>query len=482
MVAGSAIQFALPYALGSAEAFGLWGSVTDLLSPVSNVMVTSTIQGVSRFSSGANSPAEQGAVVRTALGVGALLGVGLLLLFLIGAPVAAAFQHDPSVVVPLRLAGGVVLCYSLYAVLVGAANGQRRFRAQAGLDVLFSTMRALLVVGAAVVTHSVLASVGGFVLAAGVILGISVVVVGVPRADGARFEARTLLAFLGSVAAYLIAINLLMFVDGLVLKRLVAESQAALGALDPAREANIVKGHYQGVQNLARLPYQLLLAVTFVIFPLISRSTFEEDRERTRRYVVATLRYSLLVVALMCTTAAARPEALLRLLYKADYAVGATALALLVAAYGCFALSNIACTILNGAGRPLESVLVAAVSLATAGLAAFGLIGRALGADADPLAAAALSTLLAMGVGLLLAAALLYRHFGAVVPLSSLLRTALAIAAAVGVGRLWPSSGALGGKLGTLASLAAVGGVFVLVSVGSRELVPRELLQQRRGA
>ena len=45
----------------------------------------------------------------------------------------------------------IPLLYSLYSVFVGSANGLRRFRAQAGFDIWFSTTKTVLLVGGAVV-------------------------------------------------------------------------------------------------------------------------------------------------------------------------------------------------------------------------------------------------------------------------------------------------------------------------------------------
>src|SRR5512141_1737074 len=66
MVAGYAIQFALPRALGSPAKYGAWGIVLACVSLFNNVMVTGTVQGVSRFV--AQVPTRTGAVVRAALG------------------------------------------------------------------------------------------------------------------------------------------------------------------------------------------------------------------------------------------------------------------------------------------------------------------------------------------------------------------------------------------------------------------------------
>ena len=56
-------------------------------------------------------------------------------------------------------------------------------------------------------------------------------------------------------------------------------------------------GFYGAVLNLARIPYQGVIAVTFVIFPLISESTFAADMETTRGYIRSTFRYCILLIA-----------------------------------------------------------------------------------------------------------------------------------------------------------------------------------------
>jgi hypothetical protein len=63
--------------------------------------------------------------------------------------------------------------------------------------------------------------------------------------------------------------------------------------------AATVAGNYEALRTFAILPYQALLVVTFVIFPLVSRATFAADREATRAYVSQTMRYALILAGLM---------------------------------------------------------------------------------------------------------------------------------------------------------------------------------------
>jgi hypothetical protein len=63
---------------------------------------------------------------------------------------------------------------------------------------------------------------------------------------------------------------------------------------------------------------------------------------------------------------------------------------------------------------------------------------------------------------------------------STLARVGAAAATAAGVGKLWPTAGFLGGKVGTLISMAVCAVAFVGVAVASGELRPSELRKLRR--
>ena len=476
MVAGYIIQFALPRALGSPARFGMWVVVLALISPFNNVVVTATIQAVSKFSSAATASAS--AVTRAALRMQILLGGAAALFIVLAAPAIAWFEHDAELTPPLRLAAGVVVCYSLYAVFVGAANGARAFHKQAALDVTFSSLRALFVVGAAVLTHSALMAIGGFVAAAGAILVVSFFLVGMGPPTSEVFPVRTLARFFLGVAVYLMIVNLLMFVDGLLLKRLVAE--AAAGQPDPTAVANTQEGFYGAVQAIARIPYQLILAVTFIIFPLVSKSTFDKDSEKTRGYVRSTMRYSFVVTVGLAVALGARPEAVMRLFYKPEYAVGASALAALLAGYVFFSLFNIAGAIINAAGKTRPTFVIGALTLVVATVGNWLTIQIMLERGGDALLGAALATAGAMLFGTLLSGFYLKRQFGVFISLATVVRVTLAATAALAVGHLWPAHGFFAGKLGTLVSSGVIGTVFLVVCVASGELRPSELKQLRR--
>jgi len=494
MVGGAAIGFLLPRMFPrstSVQRYGEWGLVLSAMSVLNNVLVTGTIQSVSKFASRGARWIE--GAKRVALGVNLVGGALVALLYLlVASPLVAWFERNPSLLAPLRLSTGVVFCYAIYAVFVGAANGAREFHKQAGLDIGFTTLRATLVLGAALAFSTVFGAVGGFVLAAAAILAASIVVVGVrPVQD--KPSAREYLGFLAPVAVYLAILNVLMFVDLWLLARLVSLGAEHAGRApgEAAAIANRAVGAYNAALQIARLPYQAILAVTFVLFPLVSQATFSDDAGRTRGYVAKAMRLSLLVVVAAAVAVAARPDALLAFLFPKndrgvnEYLAGAAALGPLMFAYVGFSMFSIAGTIINGAGLTRAPIAIGLGTLALDAAANAIAIPWALARGSSPLLAAGVATTVAMLAGFVASLAYLERRFGASLAKRSAARIAIAAAAGVLVGRVLPlPSGArfVAHALGLSACVAGAA-VYLALLFATGELSFAELRAlTRRGA
>jgi stage V sporulation protein B len=475
IVAGFALETLLPRLLGK-ELYGAYGVVNPWVSNINNVIVTGTIYTVSRQTTA--DPRLADAVKAAGLRMQLLLALPIAALFAVLSPLWAWIEHDPSKTGLLALSAGIVGFYAIYTVFVGSANGTRQFHKQAGLDMTFSTLRVGGMLVAAALGLGAWGVIEAWVGAAAAVLVVSIALVGFPR-DLRAGTVGPMLRYFAGMAVYLLVFNLIMSVDTFLLKRLVTEWFHAHGALaDATRLSDEQVGHYRVVQNLARLPYQLMIAVTFVVFPLVSRSTFEKDAEKTRSYVRTTMRYSLVFAALIGAVIAAQSAPLIDLLYSNDasYAEqGGLALGILVLGNVAFAVFSIAGSILNGVGRTGDAIRVAALTLAllVAGLwiaVPHGAPGR------EVLAICAAATSVAMLIGAVASGAYLWRRFGAFLPPATVIRVGLAAAAAIGAGRVLVPRG----KLMTLAEAAACAAVYLGVILLTRELGPADLAALRR--
>ena len=144
IASGFAQQALLPKAIGL-SGFGAWARVLALASIVNNVVITGSIQGVSRVA--ARSLGHERDAFRSVFRVHVVLAVALAALFAVLAPVFAWFEGAPHIVVPLLVMAAVVLLYGLYGPIIGLLNGRGEFTRQAGLDITFSVLRPAALLG-----------------------------------------------------------------------------------------------------------------------------------------------------------------------------------------------------------------------------------------------------------------------------------------------------------------------------------------------
>ncbi len=428
-------QVALGKILGL-EDYGALSRVQSAASMAYNPIVTTGVQGVSRAVSGA-SEADRPAATRRALVTQAGGVVPVAIAFFVAAPWISGAMNAPHLTLALRIVSGVLFFYGLYTPLVGVLNGEKRFLAQAGIDALFATLRTLALLGGAYFFAKrdlgVEGALGAFVVAAGLILLVALPLAGTGSRGTGGPTARQHLAFVAPLLFGQIALNLLMQSDLQLLGRFAADAAVATGL--SAREADKLTGAYRAAQLFCFLPYQLLLSVTFVLFPLLASAAREGDREAVGRYVATGVRLALVLGGLIVSVSAAIPERLLTLVFTREFAdLGGRAMFVLALGLGAFAIFGILASVLTSLGRERESAALTVAALALVVALSFTLVrGQPFGKDM--LTRTALAATLALTLAAVLAASAVRRAAGQVVARRTLLTVALSMVAAILVGR-----------------------------------------------
>jgi stage V sporulation protein B len=229
-----------------------------------------------------------------------------------------------------------------------------------------------------------------------------------------------LLRFQTYLILFTLVLNLLQKVDLLLIKAL-SSSDATIASENA--------GYYGGAINFANITYQLVISVTFVVFPLVSQSTFINDRSQTQVYISNTVRYSLMIMAGVATLFSANAAEVLRVAYRPEYQAGSAALKIVAFGMLCFGLVHVLTTIISATGRPAVSLGIATVTLAASATLCAILVPR------YGITGAAAATSIAMLVGTAVCCAYLLTKFGALINTFSLLRITAA-AAVVYVGSI----------------------------------------------
>ncbi len=495
ILTSAVLGLGLPRLFGDPAAFGRYRTVNGFATLANMVLITAAIQTAARVV--ADPAAARGGLRAVTLLAGGLGVVWATAVSLWAEPLAGLLFADPSFAPWLRLAALIALGYSFYGVLVGRLNGARRFVEQAGLDIVFSTAKVALVLGAVALGYGVSGGLTGFLAATLLAIGVAAIFVSRGREaapdeaarprDTAPSVAGLFLPLLGTQ----LLLNLLLQLDGIAVKGLLtspleampaaarAELGAALGALEGealagAALADRLAGLYGAARNVGLLPYQATFALTLVVFPILSDPRLRAAGGDAATAIRGALRFTALAGGAFVATLSGAAPALTRALFGDAYAASSTALAVLVIGGALLSVFVLLTTILSATGNEGRGLLTMALSSATAAVAlALALRSPepqalvALGPEAL-LLRAALVTTGAAALGCVAAGFALSRAVPGCLPLANGLRLVVAAGAGAAAAVLVPA-GTTG--FGPLVIRAAVGGL----AYGATLLVTREL-------
>jgi stage V sporulation protein B len=485
IVIGLVQQTLLPRAIGLAG-YGALSRVMAVANVLNNVVVATSIQGVSRAV--ARAPGHEGRALREALRVHVPIAMGLALVFAASSPLIAAFQHAPHIALPLAAAAGVTLLYGIYAPLVGSLNGRALFTRQAGLDVTAAVLRTagLVALGKLFLSQGLSGALGAVVGAAIAAMAILPLALRWARTRDTAEEVgkRALPASVASRRAYVAELlplafaqlftNALMQIDITLLGRFLSQSAHAglqAGMSGGSAIADEWVAVYRTCQLFAFLPYQLLMSITQVLFPMLARAKAEGNRDAVTLYVARGARLGALACGLLVGIVAALPGPLLNLAFGSVVAGrGASTLRVLAIGQGAFTLFGIANTVLTSLGRERLAATVSLGAL-TCVAAACTLVVPSAPFGEPQLFACATATTCALVASLGMASLLVHRETSKFLPLATVMRVCVAVAVLVGAGMYLPHIG----KLATPVIAAGLGVVYVAVLVGLRELTGGDL-------
>jgi O-antigen/teichoic acid export membrane protein len=442
VVAGYGITLVLARHFG-ASSFGLYGVVVNLLTAANLVQTQGVPQALARaVAGGADESASWRAALRVQRGASAA-GAAVLV---IAAPLLAT--SDRRLLGALLATACVVPAFAAFGALTGLVNGRQQFRTQALIIAVYSALRAGCVVGLAL-AFGIYGAIAGFAVSPLATYGLFRRER--PPRTGTDVPWRPLLRYAVATVGFAGAVTAMLSLDLVVVKLVVA---------DPA-----ATGLYAAAQNVARVPYLLLVPAGIVLFPSVADVVRGGDDERLRNLVRTGLEGAIAVVAPVVAVLAAAPEPVLRLLVGAEYAGAATTLRLLACATGLLAVAFTLGSTLGGAGLARTATAVALAALA------LELVLAAPLARDHGIEGAATATLVASGLAAAGLGAAAWRRIGAIVAPARLARIALAAAAAYAVAA--QASGPLGALLLGAGACVAYAALVVVLHV-----VPPSLLRR----
>ncbi len=370
IVTSYGIQFLLPRLLGNAETFGDFSAATNLMILLTNVIVVSVTQSLSRqlnaFTNNARSLFKRALFYQ--LAVGATLGT---LFYFARHWLAAQVLSDArlaDLLAPLSIAVG---CYAVYATCVGAFNGTHRFKDQAKLDMVFSVLRTVGVLGGAFLGWRALGATWGLGLASLGVMTVAVILVFTQIKDTQPLQGPNPLTLerwskaILTLSIYHLCLNALMQVDLSILKHQSTSFflARAYSTLEAANASSRLAGYYRAAQTFAFVPYQLTLSFSFVLFPQIAKLNELGDAHAMRRAIRRGLFSSTAILVVCALAITLFASFFMHFVFPSDYAVGASALYYLVWAQVALSLFALSGSVLNASGQSRLAIAIAVIAV-----------------------------------------------------------------------------------------------------------------------
>ncbi len=486
ILVGVVQQFALKAVLGLGG-YGAYSTAQSVASITYNPVVQTSIQGVSREISGTTEK-QRPPLLRKLLLFHAGAACILASFFFLAATPLSRLLGAAHLEQTLQILSLVVFIYGMYAPVIGALNGLQRFLPQALLDILAATLRTVgLIGGAAVAVHiagkkSIVGVEGanlGFALASSLVLLAALLMAGIGRSGETSLTGRAYAKFAFPVLGGQLLLNLLFQADSLWLRRFASDA-AARAHLAP-EAADPFVGAYRAAQLFCFLPYQLLMSITFVLFPLLASANSRQETAAVKSYVEGGVRLAAIASAMMVSVLVALPSGLIGLVYGQDAAqLGGAAMRPLAIGLGSFALIGVMTSALNSLGRPGVSLKVTALAVVLVSALCM-IFARGSDLGQELLVRVGLATSIALIITTIYTAVILRRAAGGVIGGLSLMRIL-----GCGVGASLTTSFILTGGTGqagrwlTLAGSAGCALVFLLLLGLTGELSHKDLHQIQR--
>jgi stage V sporulation protein B len=247
-----------------------------------------------------------------------------------------------------------------------------------------------------------------------------------------------------------------------------------------AATADTLVASYRATQLFSFLPYQLLLSITFILFPLLAKAHREGKHQDVSLFVSSGIRIALIVAGAIVSVTAGIPGALLRMVFAPNIAEPAVrSMGLLTMGFGSFAIFGILTTALTSLQRERTSAAVTALAVFLVVAIAFALVqGQPFGVSLLWRMAIATSTGLILAT--LTAGYFVFRLTGSLVSASCLVRVSAALFTAVGLGRAIAPIGLISTVAVAVFLVALYLGVLVLLRELNRSDIDRLTAVVRR--
>lgn len=358
-----------------------------------------------------------GEIKRKAILLQAMVVGAITVIFFFSIPLICNLLNDPTLIPLFRISTLIIPAFAAASFYFSYYTGLHKFNIQASLKTLRSLFRIIFIISLAYF-WKVEGSIVGYIIAPGLIFLTAFLIDKIyispqlkkqaqqEKQNETSFSWKKLINYAWQIVIFFLAYELLLSIDLYMVKSILRDDYLA--------------GIYNASLTVGRIPYYIFYAMTIFLLPMISKSTSENNQEKTAEILGNSLRIMLLFLAPMIILMSVFAKPILLDFYGANYVDGAPAMSILEYGVGFLTIFYVMSFAMNGAGKTKTTMLIAIFGFVLNIILNYILIGK------YGIIGAAIATTISSFVVMISMLYFLWRDFGVLIKITSLLKTIFA--------------------------------------------------------
>jgi stage V sporulation protein B len=406
LASGYIIHAGLGRLLGPAS-YGIFGVVIYLVTLSQDFVRAGIPQAASKYIAEDNN--KVGAIKNKAVKLQLIYALLVFLVYFLLADSLADLLGDPSLSLYIRISAFIIPVGAFFALYTNFLNGLRWHDKQALVLCSYAIAKSAGVFALVFLGYAVYGAIFGYWI--GPMVGFALgwyYFKGIKgEGDGRNdFDQKKIINFAIPVILFSISFTFLLSAGLFFVKMILME--------------NVQVGYYTAAFILSQVPFHILSALGFALFPAISGSTSINNVKQTENYIAGSMRYLLMFLIPIILLVSATSESLVSLFYSSAYLAASLSLSILVFGLGFFTILSIMTTIITASGRPRVSMLIVFA------LVPISIVFNLFLIPIYQLEGAALATTVTSLLGMCLAAGYVFKRFKTLVDAKSFVKICVA--------------------------------------------------------
>ena len=372
-LSGFVVHSAVGRILGPSD-YGRYGLVITLTTMVIILIGNGIPTAMSKYISEVfdTDPARVKIIKKYSVRLQSLVVAAITVLFFFLAPVLAKILGDPSLTRLFQISSLIIPAFAAASFYFSYFTGLHRFGVQSFLKISRSVFRIIFIITLAYF-FGVEGSIIGYIV---VPMSVFFIAYGIDKlkitrelktnvkrmetnissnspefAQNSRiaFDWKKLIDYAWQIVLFFLAYELLISIDLYLVKGILRD--------------DYLTGIYNASLTVGRIPYYIFYALTVVLLPVISKSTAENNQEKTAGIISRSLRLMLILLVPSVILMSIYSQPIIEIFYSARYSAAAFPMSILVWGVGFLTIFYVLCFVMSGANKVKKPMFISIIGL-----------------------------------------------------------------------------------------------------------------------